>query len=125
MNTFPYTSLSRQYTRGHPKPVILDTGIVPMELGSGVLRIRDELGRDIVAYDCRIDQLTPDDVSLLTAFRTANRAAHFWWFNPHDGATYESVYDPSGNYSLQPDPNRRNRWILECRIRIVVPEVTE
>lgn len=121
MDTFPYTSLGRRYTRGYPNERIIDTGMVPLRLGNGVLRVRDWLGQAIVGYDCRLDQLTLTAVEIFKTFYDNHRGAAFYWTHPVTELTYESLFDPETPYLLTPDPMRRSQYSLDFTILPAVP----
>ena len=123
MKTFPYSSFSRGYALGYPQPRRLDSGVTPMRLGVGILRIRDELGQPIDAYDCLIEAVPAADATIFNDFYDDHRAAEFYWADPYSYLTYEAVFDPDNPPQVRPHPQAYGRWDIRFTILPTVPTV--
>ncbi|MDD2777970.1 MAG: LamG domain-containing protein, partial [Methanocellales archaeon] len=121
MKTFPYHALTRGYALGYPQPRRLDSGVTPMRLGVGILRVRDELGQPIDAYDCLIEAVPAADATIFNDFYDEHRAEEFYWADPHTYLTYEAVFDPANPPQVTPHPQAYGRWDLRFTILPTLP----
>lgn len=121
MKTFPYSSFSRGYALGYPQPRRLDSGVTPMRLGVGILRVRDELGQPIDAYDCLIEAVPSADKTTFVDFYDEHRAEEFYWVDPYSYLTYEAVFDPANPPQVTPQPQVVGHWDLRFTILPTLP----
>ena len=124
MKTFPHHALSRGYLLGYPQKPILDSGVVAMQLGNGVLRTRDELGADVTARDLRYECLTAADITILENFRDDHRATTFYWADNKTYLTYECRFDPTAPPQVVPNAVTPNHYDYQARLLPVLPATT-
>ena len=124
MKTFPHHALSRGYLLGYPQKPILDSGVVAMQLGNGVLRSRDELGADVTARDLRYECLTAADIAILENFRADHRATTFYWADNKSYLTYECRFDPANPPQVVPHAEVPNHYDYAARLLPVLPTVS-
>jgi len=114
METFP--TLTRRSALGHPRPVVLDSGVASMRLGNGLLRTRDELGQAIAAYDDLRPYAPAADATAFDAFYTANRAALFYWTHPVTSTTYVVRFDPENPPQVTPRNDAEEYYDITYRV---------
>ena len=124
MKTFPHHALTRGYLLGYPQKPILDSGVVAMQLGNGVLRTRDELGADVTARDLRYECLTAADITILENFRDDHRATTFYWADNKTYLTYECRFDPTAPPQVVPNAVTPNHYDYQARLLPVLPATT-
>lgn len=95
MAHFPYYMLTHAYLIGTPEWRILDSGVVAMRMGNGVLRVRDEFGQAVYAIDLKFAGLSAADAAILFAFKATHKrgVSLFYWQDVLVGPESTSDHD--------------------------------
>jgi hypothetical protein len=103
-----------------------------MQVGTGVLRVRDELGQAVYAIDLRLDYLTQEEADTLhDHYADHNRGlTSFQWSDvlrgPLADGPYETFlcrYDPANPPQIAPSDAAHTRWMAQITLLPVLPTV--